>query len=61
MNNQVKKIDYDRSQDKCRKESTTFKKRRRQLAKIRSSKTVVLESKGGTINLAAINLAALYL
>ena len=49
MNNQAKKMDYERSQDKNRKQSTTFKKRRRQLAKIRSSKNVVLESKEGTV------------
>ena len=49
MNNQVKKMDYERSQDKSRKQNTIFKKRRRQLAKIRSSKNVVLESKKGTV------------
>lgn len=49
MNKQIEKLDYERSQDKSRKKSTAFKKRRRQLAKIRSGKNGVLESKEGTV------------
>ena len=49
MNRQVAKMDYERSQDKTRKQTTAFKKRGRQLNKIRSSKNGVLESREGTV------------
>ena len=38
-----KKMDYERKQDKVRKQTTAFKRRKRHLSEIRSSKDVFLE------------------
>ena len=48
MDRQIEKIDYERKQDKVRKQTTAFK-RRRQLAKICSSKNGLSESREGTV------------
>ena len=49
MDMQIEKMDDERKQDKVRKQTTAFKRRRRQLAKIRSSKDGRLESREGTV------------
>ena len=58
MDRQIENIDYERKQDKVRKQTTAFKRRRRQLAKIRSSKNGLLESREGSLfmNLAVLSL-----
>ena len=45
----IKKMEYERKLDKVRKQTTAFKRRKRQLAEIRSSKDVLLELRGGTV------------
>ena len=45
----IKKMDYERKLDKVRKQTTAFKRRKRQLSEIRSSKDVLLELREGTV------------
>ena len=49
MTSQVSKMDYERKQDQLRKQSKDFKKKRKQLRNVRSSKDSRLESRDGTV------------
>ena len=49
MTSQVSKMDYERKQDQLRKQSKDFKKKRKQLRNVRSSKESRLESREGTV------------
>ena len=49
MTQQVSRMDYERKQDKNRKQCPAFKKRRRQLAKIRSNKNGMSEAREGIV------------
>ena len=49
MTQQVSKMDYEKKQDKNRKQCPAFKKRRRQLAKIRSNKNGTSEAREGIV------------
>ena len=49
MTSQVSKMDYERKQDQLRKQSKDFKKKRKQLRNVRSSKEKRLESREGTV------------
>ena len=49
MTSQVSKTDYGRKQDQLRKQSKDFKKKRKQLRNVRSSKDSRLESREGTV------------
>ena len=49
MTSQVSKMDYERKQDQLRKQSKDFKKKRKQLRNVRSSKESRLESCEGTV------------
>jgi len=49
MTSQVSKMDYERKQDQLRKQNKDFKKKRKQLRNVRSSKDSRLESRDGTV------------
>ena len=49
MTQQVSKMDYERKQDKNRKQCPAFKKRRQQLVKIRSNKNGMSEAREGIV------------
>ena len=49
MTSQVSKMDYERKQDRLRKQRKGFKKKRKQLRDVRSRKDTRLESREGTV------------
>ena len=49
MTSQVSKMDYERKQDRLRKQRKDFKKKWKQLRDVRSRKDTRLESREGTV------------